>query len=192
MAAFGTVAATGCAAATSSETAINAGGSFYRAEDETAFTADDHYGGGTTYSTTDPFVTRDVDGAYTGEVTDGTWTAWQSLSGLVEGVNEFYHNISGSNEANFEFRYDWEYRHPESVGGSLSIGSRDGTQIHRVALADTSSSRLDYNHVRVLVGGTVYAVDVVDPTDENAIEWFRIGTPNYGIVCPRAYQTDPA
>ncbi|SEO72163.1 hypothetical protein SAMN05216388_1017104 [Halorientalis persicus] len=142
-----------------------------------------------TEQTTDPFATRDVDGAYSGTLSDGEWSPWVTLNGLQTGVNEFYHNISGSNEAKFEFRYDWEYTFPEPVGGLLSVGARDGSQLHRVALADPSSSRLAYNHVRVLVGGTAYAIDVVDPSDPDAIDWFRLGT-QHGVVCPRAYQTE--
>jgi len=144
-----------------------------------------------TKSTQDPFVTRDVDGSFSGTLSDGEWSSWKTLNGLATGVNEFYHNISGSNEAKFEFRYDWEYTYPEPVGGALSIGSRDGSQVHRVALADPSSSRLAYNHVRALVGGTVYAIDVVDPSDPDAIDWLRIGS-QHGVVCPRAYQTESA
>lgn len=140
-----------------------------------------------TNNTTDPFVTRDVDGSYSGTIGDGNWTAWQSLSGVAEGVNEFYHNISGSGEAYFEFRYDWEYQYP-TAQKQLRISDINNNVIHNVALADPSSANLDYNHVKTSVGGTTYAIDVVAPSDPDAIGWLRMQT-QYGEVCPRAYES---
>lgn len=142
----------------------------------------------TTKQTTDPAATRDVDASYTGTLSDGEWSPWVSMGGVEQGVNEIYHNLSGSEEAVFQFEYDWEYIYP-TPAKQLRIGSRDGSKIHKVSVTDTNSDRLDYNHIRTTVNGNVYAIDVVDPSDPNALDWVRIGTPNHGIVCPRVYET---
>jgi hypothetical protein len=142
----------------------------------------------TTHYTTDPYVTRDVSGSYTGTLSDGEWSPWVTLNGLEEGVNEFYHNISGSGEAYFEFEYTYEEVYP-TVQKQLRLYDADQNAIHTVALADPSDSQLDYNHHRYALNGTVYALDVVDPSDENAIDWVKWYHPTHGEYCPRAYDT---
>jgi hypothetical protein len=142
----------------------------------------------TTKSTQDPFVTRDVDASYTGTLSDGEWSTWQSMTGLVEGTNEFYHNISGSEEAYFEFEYTYEETYP-TVQKQFRLYDEDQNAIHKVALADPSDSQLDYNHHRYALNDTVYALDVVDPSDENAIDWVKWYHPTHGEYCPRAYDT---
>jgi hypothetical protein len=141
-----------------------------------------------TYSTKDPYVTRDVDASYSGTLSDGEWSSWQDMTGLVEGTNEFYHNISGSNEAYIEFEYTYEEVYP-TVQKQLRLYDADQNAIHTVALADPSDSQLDYNHHRYALNGTVYALDVVDPSDENAIDWVKWYHPTHGEYCPRAYDT---
>jgi archaellum component FlaG (FlaF/FlaG flagellin family) len=142
----------------------------------------------TTYSTTDPYVTRDVDASYDGTLSDGEWSSWQDMTGLVEGTNEFYHNISGSNEAYFEFEYTYEETYP-TVQKQFRLYDEDQNAIHTVVLADPSDSQLNYNHHRYALNGTVYALDVVDPSDENAIDWVKWYHPTHGEYCPRAYDT---
>jgi hypothetical protein len=142
----------------------------------------------TTYHTKDPYVTRDVDASYSGTLSDGEWSTWQTMTGFVEGTNEFYHNISGSNEAYFEFEYTYEEVYP-TVQKQFRLYDVDQNAIHTVALADPSDSQLDYNHHRYALNGTVYALDVVDPSDESAINWVKWYHPTHGEYCPRAYDT---
>jgi hypothetical protein len=139
--------------------------------------------------TVDPFVTRDVDGSYSGNIDGGTWSPWVTLNGLAANENnEFYHNISGSNEADYEFTYDWDYQFP-TAQKQFRLYDEDQNTIHKVALADPSDSLLNYNHHRYALNGTVYALDVVDPSDENAIDWVKWYHPTHGEYCPRAYDT---
>lgn len=143
----------------------------------------------TTYQTEDPFVTRDVDGSYSGTVQDGNWSSWVTLNGVSPGINEFYHNISGSGEAEFEFRYDYESVYPTAVD-YVRVGDNNGTK-HRVILADPSDSKLDYNQVRCSSdgNGNPLCMDVVDPSNTYAISDIRIGIDDSTVVSPRSYDT---
>jgi len=144
----------------------------------------------TTYKTDSPRVTRDVSAdSNSGELNDGETTNWISLDGFKSsGDQEFYHDIDGSDEAYFRFRFDWEYAFPTALK-QLRIKDTNDNTTHKVALADPSDSQLDYNSFRTSVGGTTYAIDVVDPSDRSAIETHRMYHPTDGIVCPRSYDT---
>lgn len=136
--------------------------------------------------TTDPSVTGDVDGSYTGTLSDGEWSPWVTLSGLSGDVsNSFNHSISGSNEANFEFTYDWNYDFPTA---QYQLRIQDGTNIKKVAIADTSDSLLNQDHIRCSINGTTYIIDAVDPTHDYAIDNVKIETQN-GVFSPRYYDS---
>jgi len=144
----------------------------------------------TTTYTTSPRVTRDVSAdSNSGTLNDGETTNWTSLSGLeASGNQEFYHDINGSGEARFRFRFDWEYTFPTALK-QLRVKDTNDNTTHKVSLADPSDSQLDYNSFRTAIDGTTYAIDVVDPSDPSAIKTHRMYHPVDGIVCPRSYDT---
>jgi len=142
------------------------------------------------YDTKNPRVTRDVIGEL-GDVTltDGSQTVWKTLNGLEpSGNQEFYHDIDGSEEAYFRFRFDWEPAYPTALK-QMRLQDMNSDITHKVALADPSDSQLQYNCFRTAIYGTTYAIDVVDPSDSSAIETHRMYHPTDGIVCPRSYDT---
>jgi len=143
----------------------------------------------TYYDTTDPRATRDVLGESGGiTLTDGERSSWFALDSLEPDPEEFYHDIDGSGEARFRFRFDWEEKFPTALK-QLRVYDADTDGIRTVALADPADSQLDYNAIRTAVGGTVYAIDVVDPSDPDAISSHRIQHPTHGTLCPRASGT---
>jgi len=70
----------------------------------------------------------------------------------------------------------------------LRVYDGDADAIRRVSLADPLDSALDYDSVRVY-RGQVLCVDVVPPSDAEAIESHRIYHPTHGVLCPRAFGT---
>jgi hypothetical protein len=138
--------------------------------------------------TTDPFATRDVDASYTGQLNDGEWSPWVSMSGFTAGTNEMYQNIDGSGKAVFQFEYDWEQNYPEPQK-EMRFYDEDNDRVHKVSLVDPSNSNLHYNHHRYALNGTVYALDVVDPSDGGGIDWVKWYHPTHGEYSPRAYDT---
>lgn len=150
------------------------------------------YGEDTNYYTTstqDPRVARDVS-ADTGSLTlnDGEQSAWYQLDGLDATPEEFYHDISGSNEARFRFRFDWEETFPDVLlEARISDVGSDTT--YKVALADPSDSQLEYDAVRVAVGGTIYALDVAKSADSSTVDTHRFYHPTHGELRPRYFDT---
>lgn len=145
-----------------------------------------------TKSTQDPRVTRDVS-ADSGTLTlnDGEQSSWYQLDGLAPNAEEFYHDISGSREARFRFRFDWENIFPDAVT-QLRVYDEDTDTTRLVALADPSDSQLDYTAIRSYVqqAGQTLVVDVVDdPTDVNAIASHRIYHPVHGTLYLRAFDS---
>jgi len=148
------------------------------------------YGEKTTFDTTFfqteyPRVTRDVSADSYEVLNDDELSNWVTLSGLEPDEEEFYHDIDGSGEARFRFRFDWQQAYPDAVS-QLRVYDAGADVIHKVALADPADTQLDYDHVRVSEGGTTYAVDVVDPSETDALSWFKIQT-HKGVVSPRAF-----
>lgn len=138
--------------------------------------------------TANPSVSGDVSGSYSGEINDGDYSSWVTMSGLSTGVNTFTHSIGGSNEAGFQFRYYWEYATP-TAEKELCVYDGSSNTIYRIALTDPSDSALEYNFMRVAVNGTVYAVDLVDSGTQDALEFFKVNHGTHGIVFPRAFES---
>jgi len=136
----------------------------------------------TYYDTEDPSVSGDVSASYNGTLNNGETSSWQTLSGLTTGDNTFDHSISQSNEARFRFEFDWQYDIPTALAVyRVAIG---GTT-YDVALADPNDSSLEYNFYRVQVDGEgVLALDVVSPSDSNALPVF-VYHPTHGKLALR-------
>lgn len=164
-------------------TACPGGGSFASGVNCTATTKYE-----LTLHTTDPRVTRDVTGESNTTLSDSKTSDWYSLSGLAPDSEEFYHDIDGSGKARFRFRFDWERAYPDAIA-ELRIDDVDFEITHRVALADPGDNQLVHNSIRVSVDGQVLAVDVVPPSDDDAIDSHRLHHPVDGILCPRAFGT---
>lgn len=123
-----------------------------------------------TEKTKNPSVSGDVSGSYSGTLNGGEWSSWQNLSGFSVGNNQFNHSIGGSNEANFQFRYYWEYNTPEPLSEQkINI---NGTN-YEVALADPNDPALDYTFYRIYdpTHGTL-CYDVVEASDTDAIPYY--------------------
>jgi hypothetical protein len=147
------------------------------------------------FPTTDPGVARDVAGSLSGTVTDGTTTSYTSLTGLEPNSdNELYHQISGSNRAEFEFRFDWQYAYADPTYGTVSFYDESDDVWHEAALADPTDDSLNYNHIRVYnnVEGTWGALDVVDASKSSAIDSHQFYDADAGWVAPRQYDSTPA
>ncbi|OYR94047.1 hypothetical protein DJ71_02370 [Halorubrum sp. E3] len=142
----------------------------------------------TTHYTQDTRVTRDVLGESSVTLTDGEVSNWYSLSGLDPDTEEFYHDIDGSGEARFRFRFGWERAYPDAIA-ELRIDDVDSETVHRVALADPGDNQLVHNSIRASVDGQALAVDVVPPSNDDAIDSHRFYHPVDGILCPRAFGT---
>lgn len=144
-----------------------------------------------TKKTKNPRVTRDVS-ADTGSLTlnDGELSSYIPLSGLDPNTEEFFHDIDGSGEAKFQFRFDFERAFPDAVK-ELRIFDADAGEIRRVALADPSDPQLVHNSVRVYsaTANQILSIDVVDPSDPDAVSSHRIYHPVDGILSPRAFGT---
>lgn len=145
-----------------------------------------------TVNTTDPRVSRDVSGDATGiTLADGEVSSWYSLSGLDPNLEEFRHEISGSNTSRFRFRFEWERKTPKPIK-QLRVYDEDADTVRRVALADPLDTQLQYNTVRCYVqaAGQVLAVDMIDdPSDPNAVSSHRLYHPVHGTLYPRYYDT---
>jgi hypothetical protein len=135
--------------------------------------------------TENPSVSGDVSGSYSGTLDNGETSPWQSLSGLDPNSETFNHSIGGSFDARFRFRFDWEYVAPTAVHTLKIVDS--GTT-YSIAVADTSDNGLEYDAIRTTVNGTVYTVDMVDPSNDNAITDIVVQHPTYGKLSPREIQ----
>lgn len=135
--------------------------------------------------TKEPSVSGDVSATYSGasnlRLADGEWSDWQSLDGFSEGTNEFIHSIEQSGEANFEFKYTYEYLGPDAVA-IVRVQHDDG--VYDLTLADPSDTQLENNSLRVNVNNETLAADLVEPSDPNATP-VRVHVPNYGTLAWR-------
>jgi len=143
---------------------------------------------GTSGNTVNPRVTRDVSASLTANISDGQQSVYTTLSGLDPNRQEFYHDIDGGGEARFRFRFDYREKYPDALK-ELRVYDGDANAYRKVALANPTDSLLDYNAVRTEVNGTTYAVDVVVPSDTDAITSHRLYHPTHGVLCPRAFDT---
>lgn len=153
-----------------------------RGQDSTTTTTDTQY----------PSVSGDVSASPgIANLGNDNTSQWYSLSGLAPNSENFNHSISGSNDAEFQFRFDYELALPQAVR-QLRFYDAGSNQAKYVALADPSDSALDYNAVRVYVAdaGQELAMDVVsDSSDPNAISANRIYHPTHGVLYPRAFDS---
>lgn len=121
----------------------------------------------TTEQTENPSVGGDVSASYSGTLSDGEWSPWQSLSGLTANQsNTFSHSISGSGSAEFRFRYTWEYIVADAV---YPIEYHVNGTTYESAVIDPTADNADITTIRVVVNGVEYALDGVAPTASDAL-----------------------
>lgn len=103
---------------------------------------------------------------------------------IIDGANTITHTIAGSQDAGFQFRYDYSLNPPIATG-YLKVKTPGG--VITVRLADPTDANLEYTTVRIAneVEGveTAHCIDVVSPTTPNA-SGLRIQTQN-GILAFR-------
>lgn len=143
----------------------------------------------TTDQTQDPSVTIEETGdTVTGpsSINDGeTSDLYYPSIGSDQSTITFNHSINGSQKADFEFAYDWEYPFPEALG---KMGIQIQGTTYKVALADPSHSGLDYSFFKVKHPTEgVLAADVVDTSEEDALP-IKIHHPTKGELSFRKLQ----
>lgn len=124
--------------------------------------------------TTNPKVTiNGSDTQYTGVLNNGTWSSYQTLNGFHDTTQvQFTHTIAGSGSAGFQFYYDWTYSAPTVLKYARIHTSSGNVDIGLVSPSDPA---LEYDCLRMSLGGTTYCVDLVD-TDDPAAGPLRIRT----------------
>lgn len=113
-------------------------------------------------------------------VDDGSFTSWYSIS-MQSGKNTFNHSINGSNNAYFEFEYDYQFSTPTVVKRKRIT---HGGQNHDLPLVDPNDNALEYDNLLYYVDGQVLAADLVQPDDPDASN-LRVKIPSYGILAWR-------
>jgi hypothetical protein len=132
--------------------------------------------------TQDPSVSGNVSASTGATLNDNETSSWQSLSGFGVGDNSFNHSVSDSGEAYYRIRFDWEYSYPSELA---ELKFFDGSSQYSVRLADPADDGLDYNTVKAYIEGVgVVALDVVDPSDPDASNFF-IYHPTQGVLALR-------
>jgi len=143
-----------------------------------------------TKSTTDPRVTRDVLAESDGlTLAAGEQSSWYQLDGLDPNSEEVYHDLDGSREARFRFRFDWEKAVPDPTYGVVGFYDDSAGVWYECAVADAADDQLEYDHVRVYNAeqNAWGVLDVVTPTHKRAIESHQFYDPDAGWLAPRQY-----
>lgn len=146
----------------------------------------------TTTYTTDPRVTRDVTGESGGiTLDDGEQSQWYTLSGLTADDEEFYHSIDGSKTARFRFRFDWETVYPTPSHGMVGFYDSSADAWHEVIVATPTDANLQHNHITIYNASedSWGALDVVDVSNDLALEQYAFYDSDAGWLAPRKYQT---
>lgn len=146
---------------------------------------------GTRY-TQDPSVSGDASGSTGATLTQGERSNWQNLSGLASGNNTFNHSISDMGEAKFRIRFEWDYAFPDKAHGMLGFYDESSNEWKECIVADSSDSKLKYDHVTVYNPSTASwgVLDVVDASENTAISSHQFYDPDAGWVAPRQFSTE--
>ena len=122
---------------------------------------------------------------------DNELSQWKELNGVTRDEQTFIHSIEGSGLAEFRFRFDWEYLTPEPTFGTTGLYDDSAGVWREVAVANEEDSALQYTHVQVFNDEQDEwgALDVVDLSNENAIEAFQFYDEDAGWLAPRQFNT---
>ena len=122
---------------------------------------------------------------------DNELSQWKELTGVTRDEQVFTHSIEGSGLAEFRFRFDWEYLTPEPTLGTTGLYDDSAGVWREVAVADEEDSALQYTHVQVFNDEQDEwgALDVVDLSNENAIDAFQFYDEDEGWLAPRQFNT---
>lgn len=144
-----------------------------------------------TLNTVDPSVSGDVSGAYSGTLTDGEQSPWQSLSGLTADSETFTHQIGESGTAKFQFRFDWAYDAATPTHGTVGFLDAAAGVWRECAVAAPDDPALQYDHVGVYNDATSAwgVLDLVDASADGAISGYEVYDPDVGWLAPRQYST---
>lgn len=122
---------------------------------------------------------------------DNQLSDFTSITGVTRDTQEFVHSIDGSGKAEFRLRFSWDYLTPEPTVGTTGFYDESADVWREVAVADTEDSALQYTHVQVYNNSSDEwgALDVVDLSNENALEAFQFYDEDVGWVAPRQFNT---
>ena len=116
---------------------------------------------------------------------------WKEITCLTREEQEFIHSIEGSGLAEFRFRFNWEYLTAEPTFGTTGFYDDSAGVWREVAIANEEDSALQYTHVQVFNDEQDEwgVLDVVDLSNENAIEAFQFYDEDTGWLAPRQFNT---
>lgn len=138
-----------------------------------------------TKDSTDPSISGDVSASYTGSISDGQTTSYQTLDGLDSTDEQFTHSVSGSSTVEYRFRFDYTVNRPTKLS-ELRIHDGSSSSNVSVALVDPDDAALDYSSARVHHSNTTYAIELVQRSDPDARpDLFVLQHPIHGQLCPR-------
>lgn len=123
-------------------------------------------------------------------LTDGELSEWKELSGFDRTEQTLTHQISGSGLAEFRVRFTWVFATAQPTNGTVGFRDDSDGVWREVAVAEEDDDVLQYSHVQVYNDDTNSwgALDVVDITNEAAIESHQFYDEDVGWLAPREYQ----
>lgn len=122
---------------------------------------------------------------------DDELSSWRELSGLQRTEQTLTHIIGGSEKAEFRIRFSWSFLTPEPTYGTTGFRDNSSGVWREAAVAKSEDDALQYNHVQVYHDGENEwgALDVVDVTNENAIDSHQFYDEDAGWLAPREFNT---
>lgn len=122
---------------------------------------------------------------------DNELSEWKELTGITRDTQSFEHSIEVSEKAEFRFRFFWEYLTPEPTFGTTGFYDESAGVWREVAVTELDNEALQYNHVQVHneSADAWGALDVVDISNENALEAFQFYDEDVGWLAPRQFNT---
>lgn len=124
-------------------------------------------------------------------LSDNELSSWVSLSGITRTQQTFTHEIGGTGQAEFRWRFTWEFDTPQPRNGTTGFYDDSAGVWREAAVANPDDESLEYNHITIYNNseGEWGALDVVDVTNENAIESHQFYDEDAGWLAPREFDT---
>lgn len=136
------------------------------------------------------FFDGDVDAGFFGTtLSDNELSDWKELNGITRTEQTFTHKIGGTGKAEFRWRFTWEFDTPQPRNGTTGFYDNSADVWREAAVANPDDESLEYNHI-IIYNNTESewgALDVVDISNENAIESHQFYDDKNGWLAPREF-----